>query len=107
MWNVNIHSLHINRDTVLRALEVSLYALVGALFVGQIFTADLVTLRESLLTMAGASLLMLVSTASSPVTYWLSRTERGGEEERGRVVPFPAAKASGEGQEQEDQRRAA
>ncbi len=106
MWNVNIHSLHINRDTVLRALEIALYAIIGTLLVGQIFTADAVTLRESLMTAAGASLLMLVSTGSAPLVSLFTGGRVPEREERGRVLPFRSRKDSRQTQE-ETQRRAA
>ncbi|HHH36070.1 MAG TPA: hypothetical protein ENK48_04495 [Gammaproteobacteria bacterium] len=96
--------IHSSRTDVLpRALEVSLYALAGALLVGQVFLGEAaVTTGQALMVLSGEALLSLVATGSAPLVGLLRAAER--PEERGRVIPFRLRIA---GQRDEDQRRAA
>ncbi len=101
MWNVKM--IHSHPAAVLRGLEVTFYAILGALLIGQIFLGETpVTMSEVLLTLGGEILLSLVATGSAPLVSLLTTAE---QPERGRIVPFRQGRgARGSG---EDERRAA
>jgi|GEM_PF-5100371 len=103
MWNVNV--IHSNHVTVMRGLEVTFYAILGALLVGQIFLGEgAVRLSEALLTLGGEVLLSLVATGSAPLVSLLS-AEAVAEQKRGRVIPIRLGRAARRGCE--DRRSAA
>ncbi len=103
MWNVN--AIHSNHASIMRGLEVTFYAILGALLIGQIFLGEgPVSMGEALLTLGGEILLSLVATGSAPVVSLLTTAEQPEAGERGRVVPFRGGRGARRG---EDERRAA
>jgi len=104
MWNVKM--IHSHPAAVLRGLEVTFYAILGALLIGQIFLGETpVTMSEVLLTLGGEILLSLVVTGSAPLVSLLAMAKQQEALERGRIVPVRLGRhARGSG---EDERRAA
>ncbi len=100
MWNVDLMPTLSDRSSLARGLELGLYAVLGGLFIAQLFPGDMpITLGQAVLALVGESLLAFVATANAPISgLWARRDDSAGRNE-GQVLPFrrrPAARGRGE-----------
>ncbi len=100
MWNVKM--IHAHPAAVFRGLEVTFYAILGALLIGQIFLGEgAVSTSEALLTLGGEMLLSLVATGSAPLGSLLAMAKQQEILERGHIVSFrPGRQARRSGEEE-------
>ncbi len=89
MWNLDLMPALSDRSALVRGLELSLYAVLGGLFIAQLFPGDApITLGQAIVALTGEAVLALVATASAPVSGLLARREGSEIPVGGQILPF-------------------